>query len=319
MESRPLGRTGVTVSRIILGCGNFGGIGSAPEFFGAGESDEEAAAIMDRAWELGIMTFDTADAYGGGRSERAIGRWIASRGVRPVLTTKTFNPMEAGGDRGLAPERIRRQLRSSLERLGVERVDLYLTHEPDPETPLDDTLGALDALVAEGLVGAYGGSNVDAATLRAAGGRYAWVQNSCSLLERGDEAEVLPLCERDGLGYTPFSPLAGGWLAGRYRRGEAPPAGSRMTMRPEPYAHLDREEVWAALEAFAARAAGYGVDPATLALAWLLSDPRVTAVVVGPRRPEHLDPAVRALELRLSADERADLAALFPGAPVTLS
>ncbi len=319
MESRPLGRTGVTVSRIILGCGNFGGIGSAPEFFGAGESDEEAAAIMDRAWELGIMTFDTADAYGGGRSERAIGRWIASRGVRPVLTTKTFNPMEAGGDRGLAPERIRRQLRSSLERLGVERVDLYLTHEPDPETPLDDTLGALDALVAEGLVGAYGGSNVDAATVRAAGGRYAWVQNSCSLLERGDEAEVLPLCERDGLGYTPFSPLAGGWLAGRYRRGEAPPPGSRMTMRPEPYAHLDREEVWAALEAFAARAAGYGVDPATLALAWLLSDPRVTAVVVGPRRPEHLDPAVRALELRLSADERADLAALFPGAPVTLS
>src|SRR5205823_9706683 len=95
MEARALGRTGVEVSRVILGCGNFGGIGSAPEFFGRGESDEEAAAIMDRAWELGITTFDTADAYGGGRSESAIGAWMRSRGVRPTLTTKTFNPMEA--------------------------------------------------------------------------------------------------------------------------------------------------------------------------------------------------------------------------------
>src|SRR5437899_4589403 len=120
MERRQLGGTGIEVSRIILGCGNFGGIGSAPEFFGQGESDDEAAAIMDRAWELGITTFDTADAYGGGRSELAIGRWMASRGVRPVLSRKSFHPMAEGADQGLAPERIRRQLGSSLERLGVE-------------------------------------------------------------------------------------------------------------------------------------------------------------------------------------------------------
>src|SRR5437868_15426813 len=113
MQHRPLGPTGIEVSRIILGCGNFGGIGSAPEFFGQGESDEEAAAIMDRAWVLGITTFDTADAYGGGRSELAIGRWMTSRGVRPVLTTKTVNPMATRADRGLAPERIRGQLGSS--------------------------------------------------------------------------------------------------------------------------------------------------------------------------------------------------------------
>jgi len=311
METRALGRSGFEVSRIILGCGNFGGIGSAPEFFGGGESDEEAAAIMDRAWELGITTFDTADAYGGGRSELAIGRWLASRGVRPVLTTKTFNPMSAGADRGLAPERIRRQLESSLERLGVDRVELYMTHEPDPDTPLAETLAALDELVAAGLIGAYGGSNVDGCVLRKAGGRYAWVQNSYSLLERADEADVLPLCEAEGLGYTPFSPLAGGWLAGRYRRGETVPTGSRMALRPGPYAHLDREEVWRGLEAFRGRAAAYGVEMATLAFAWLLSDPRITAVIVGPRRPEHLDPAVRALELELSAAERAELASLF--------
>jgi aryl-alcohol dehydrogenase-like predicted oxidoreductase len=309
---RLLGPTGVSVSRVILGCGNFGGIGSAPEFFGQGESDEEAAAIMDRAWELGITTFDTADAYGGGRSELAIGRWLASRGVRPVLSTKTFNPMGPGEDRGLAPARIRRQLGSSLERLGVDHVDLYLTHEPDPETPLAETLDALDELAAEGSIGAYGCSNVDGVVLREAAGRYGWVQNSFSLLERGDEAEVLPLCAEQGLGYTPFSPLAGGWLAGRYRRGEAPPPGSRMATRPEPYRHLDRAEVWRGLEALAARAAAHGVDTATLALAWLLSDPRVTAVIVGPRRPEHLEPAVRALELELSPAERDELASLFP-------
>jgi aryl-alcohol dehydrogenase-like predicted oxidoreductase len=312
MEVRPLGRTGIDVSRVILGCGNFGGIGSDPAFFGRGENDDEADAIMDRAWELGITTFDTADAYGGGRSESAIGRWTASRGVRPVLATKTFNPMADGADRGLAPARIRRQLESSLERLGVDRVDLYLTHEPDPKTSLEETLGALDELAAEGKIGAYGGSNVDAAVLGEANGRYAWVQNSYSLLHRSDEAEVLPLCAQAGLGYTPFSPLAGGWLAGRYRRGEAAPAGSRMTMRPEPFAHLDRDEVWAGLDALRARAAGYGVALPALALAWLLTDPRVTAVVVGPRRPEHLEPAMRALELELSAAERHELAARFP-------
>src|SRR5918994_4035631 len=115
MEYRALGRTGVNVSRVILGCGNFGGIGSAPAFFGQGESREEAFELMDAAWAAGITTFDTADAYGGGRSETYIGEWIRSRRVRPVLTTKTFNPMSEGADHGLSRERIGRQLDSSLE------------------------------------------------------------------------------------------------------------------------------------------------------------------------------------------------------------
>ena len=106
MEYRPLGSTGLQVSRVALGCGNFGGIGSAPEFYGQGENEEEAFAIMDAAYELGINVFDTADAYGGGRSEAMIGRWCAARGVRPAITTKTYNPMDTGADSGLAPERI---------------------------------------------------------------------------------------------------------------------------------------------------------------------------------------------------------------------
>ena len=136
IERRSLGRSELTIPRVALGCGNFGGVGSAPELFGQGLSQDQAFALMDAAWEQGIDHFDTADAYGGGRSERMIGAWMRSRGVRPMLTTKTYNPMDAGADHGLAPERIARQLESSLERLGVEHVDLYLAHEFDPDVPL---------------------------------------------------------------------------------------------------------------------------------------------------------------------------------------
>lgn len=311
MERRELGRSGIEVTRVALGCGNFGGIGSAPELFGQGESREEAFALMDAAWELGIRLFDTAASYGGGRSERWIGEWIAERGRRPTLATKVFHSVAGDpADRGLAPDRIRRELRGSLERLGVDRVDLYLIHEPDPDTPLEHTLGALHELVGEGLVGAVGASNVDADYLQRAlttgPVRFEWVQNSHSLLDRDDE--VLALCAREGLGFTPFGPLAGGWLTGKYRRGEAPPPGSRMTLRPGPYERFVDERVFAALDAFAAAARARGVDPATLALAWLLSDERVTSVIVGPRRPEHLEQARAALELELTASEREELA-----------
>ena len=124
---------------IVLGCGNFGGIGSAPEFFGQGESREEAFALMDAAWALGLRWFDTADAYGGGRSETWIGDWMRATGNRPKITTKTFNPIDAGADRGLARDRVLRQVETSLGRLGIERVDLYLAHEPDPDVPVAET------------------------------------------------------------------------------------------------------------------------------------------------------------------------------------
>jgi len=314
MERAYLGDTGVRISRIILGCGNFGGIGSAPALFGRGDSREESFAIMDAAWEAGITTFDTADAYGGGRSETWIGDWLRTKGpsVRDeiVLSTKTFNPMDEGEDHGLAPARVKRQLESSLRRLGVERVDGYLTHDWDPGVPIAETAGALDELVGEGKVAAYGLSNVDGAQLREAlaAGRFGWVQNSYSLLDRAAEDDVLPLCEEHGLGFTPFSPLAGGWLTGKYRRGEPTPAGSRMAMRPEPYEHLREDRIFDALEHLGEAAHGQGTSSAALAIAWLLADPRVTAVIVGPRRPEHLEPALAALGL---APDRDRVTALF--------
>src|SRR5262245_33503686 len=157
MQYRTLGGSGLAVSRVGLGCGGFGGVGSAPAFFGMGESEEQAHDIMDAAWEMGITLFDTADAYGGGRSEKAIGAWLRSRGSRAreriVLTTKVFHSVVGDpDDHGLGRERILRQIEGSLARLGVDRVDLYMIHEPDPGTPLEETLEALDSLVRAGKV-----------------------------------------------------------------------------------------------------------------------------------------------------------------------
>ena len=312
MERRQLA-DGVEVSRIILGCGNFGGIGSAPEFFGRGQSDEEAFALMDAAWELGVTTFDTADAYGGGRSENAIGKWISRRGNRPEIVTKTFNPMDTGEDHGLSGPRITRQLQSSLDRLGVERVDGYLAHDFDPETPLPETVSTFDGLQQLGLIQSWGVSNFNASQLRSLFelARPAVVQNSYSLLQREDEQEVLALCTELDVSYTPFGPLAGGLLAGIYDKGAPPPAGSRLAMRPGPYRHLLTDKTFAGLQQFKAAAADRGVSPSTLAIAWVLARPAVTAVVVGPRRVEHLVAAVAAVDVGLSRAQAEELTGLF--------
>src|SRR5215469_3199937 len=171
--------------RVILGCGNFGGIGSAPAFFEKGETLEQALELMDAAWEAGLTWFDTADAYGGGRSETYIGEWIRTRkpdGLR--ITTKTFNPMDEGQDFGLAPDRVRRQIDTSLQRLGVERVDLYLSHAWDDDVPAAELAGVFEELVAAGKIGSYGVSNVDGSRLSdaLAAGSFAAVQDSYSLL-----------------------------------------------------------------------------------------------------------------------------------------
>ena len=311
------------MSRIILGCGNFGGIGSSPSLVGKGTSREEAFRVLDAAWDLGITTLDTADAYGLGRSEEYIGGWLRTkpRAVhdRVVLATKTFNPVAEGADRGLGAARIRRQVETSLGRLGVERIPLYLAHSFDPDVPQEETLGAFDELVRRGTVGAVGASNftaeqlAEALELSALEGliRYEWVQNEFSLLERGDRETMFPLCHEHGLGYTPFSPLAGGWLTGKYRRREPPPTGSRMTLRPEGREHYWADATFDALDAFAGEAEARGVSMPGLAIAWLLHLPEITAVVIGPSRLEHLAPVREGLDVTLTHDERDALERIF--------
>ena len=324
MEYRRLGGTGLKVSAVGLGCGNFGGIGSAPAFFGMGETEAEAHALMDAAWELGITLFDTADAYGGGRSETYIGNWLRAKGARVrdqlILSSKVFNPVGDGpNDRGLSRYHILRQIEASLRRLGADHLDLYLIHEPDPETPLDETLRALDDIVRSGKARYLGASNMPAWLMTRALwlsdkhglNRFEWVQNNYSLLERDDEKEMLPLVADQRLGYTPFSPLAGGWLTGKYKSPNDFPHGSRMTLRPEPYLKLLRPETFAGLARLQAEADRRGVSMGGLALAWVMAHPLVTAPIVGPRKPEHLQPVREALQLKLSLSERDEISRVF--------
>lgn len=323
METRELGTSGIRTSRLILGCGNFEGIGSSPAFFGQGTPRAEAMRLLDAAWDLGITTLDTADAYGGGRSETIIGDWLRTKpgAVRDalVVTTKTFNPMDEGLDHGLSRARIARQVETSLRRLGLDRIPLYMAHDFDPSVPQEETLAAFDSLRRAGTIGAAGASNFTAEQLAEAlelsklegFARYEWVQNSFSLLDQGDRETVFPLCHEHGLGYTPFGPLAGGWLTGKYRRGEDPPGGSRMTLRPEPYAAYTSEAVFDRLERLEAIAAGRDVTMAALALAWLLHVPEITAIVIGPGSLEQLAPAQEALTISLGDAERDELTGLF--------
>jgi 1-deoxyxylulose-5-phosphate synthase len=324
MDYRRLGSTGLRVSRLGLGCGNFGGIGSAPAFFGMGETESQAFELMDRAVEAGINFFDTADAYGGGRSETWIGRWLKGKGsaVRQqlLLSSKVFNPVGTGpNDRGLSRRHILRQVDESLARLQTDRLDLYLIHEPDPETPLDETLRALDDVVRAGKVVYVGASNIEAWRLARALWisdkrslcRFDWVQNSFSLLDRDAERELFPLCADQQVGFTAFSPLAGGWLTGKYSAAGAYPEGSRMTLRPEPYRHLERDAVFRGLDTLAAGARARGVTMSALAIAWVLHHPRVDAAIVGPRNPGQLAAALGATTMELSGEEVRQIGELF--------
>jgi aryl-alcohol dehydrogenase-like predicted oxidoreductase len=313
------------VSVVGLGCGNFGGIGSAPAFFGKGETEEEALALMDAAWEMGINFFDTADAYGGGRSETYIGKWLKAKGAavrdQLIISSKVFNPVGEGpNDRGLSRRHLFRQIESSLKRLGVDHLDMHLIHEPDPGTPLDETLRALDDLIHQGKVHYIGASNMPGWLMTKALWmsdkhhlhRFEWVQNSYSLLDRGDEESILPLCADQGLGYTPFSPLAGGWLTGKYQSAGDYPQGSRMTLRPEPYSRFLNEATFRGLEQFKAEAAQRDMSMSGLALAWVMSHPLVTAPIIGPRKVEHFTPVQEALSVQLTTSERDVLSNLFP-------
>jgi aryl-alcohol dehydrogenase-like predicted oxidoreductase len=327
MEYKNLGRTGLKVSSVILGCGNFGGIGSAPAFFGKGETEEQAHAILDAAIEMGINVLDTANAYGGGRSESYIGSWLKAKGSHTrdglVLSSKVFNPVGEGpNDWGLSRRHIFQQVEASLKRLSTDYLDMYLTHEtPDPATPLEETLRAMDDLVHQGKVRYIGASNMPAWLMTRALWisdkhnlyRMDWVQNDYSLLKRDDEKEMLPLVADQGLGYTPFSPLAGGWLTGKYKSLADYPTGSRMTLRPEPYLRYLKQETFDALARFKAEADARNVSMSGLALAWVMAHPHITAPIIGPRKPEHLKPVEEALGVKLNEAERESITKLFAG------
>ncbi len=208
---------------------------------------------------------------------------------------------------------MKRQIQTSLERLGVDHIEVYLTHDHDADVAPGSVVETLEGFRAEGLIDAIGVSNYTAPQLRAtlAAGHVDSIQNSYSLLVRDDEREIFPICEAEQVSYTVYSPLAGGWLTGKYRRGAAFPEGSRMTQRPEGYAAFVNDGTFDALEELERIGAGRGISMAGLALAWLLANPLVTQFVVGPMRADHLEPLREALANPLSPSESDEIAGLF--------
>ncbi|MGH9071588.1 MAG: aldo/keto reductase [Acidimicrobiales bacterium] len=313
MDYRSLGRTGMQVSPLCLGAMMFGAWG---------EPDHDASIrIIHRALDAGINFIDTADVYSAGESETIVGKALAGGRRDDVILATKFHaqmgvPMGApGGDpnkRGNSRRWIVKECEASLRRLGTDWIDLYQVHRPDPETDVGETLSALTDLQRVGKIRAFGSSTFPAhevveaqwASERRALGHFATEQPPYSILVRGIEADVLPVAQRYGLGVIPWSPLAGGWLSGRYRKGAEVPTSHRGERMPARYDLSDpaNQVKLDAADALAVLAEKSGISLVHMALAFVLAHPAVTAPIVGPRTMEHLESALGAVDVSLSAD-----------------
>lgn len=311
MELRSLGRSGLKVSAIGLG-GNT---------FGRTADRDESIRIVGRALEMGITFIDTADTYANGRSEELLGEAVAGRRQDVLIATKCGHPMSDGpNQRGLSRRWIMQAAEDSLRRLGTDYVDLYQAHEPDEATPLEETLRAMDDLVRQGKARYIGCSNYEAGQLtQALGiserlGLAPWVsaQNRWNLLEGLSDPELLPACRELGVRIIPYQPLASGILTGKYRRGEEPPPGTRAGDDPRYRRRLTDDKI-TGVERLRPWAEERGHNTTDLAIAWLLSHPEVSTVIVGARSVSQVEENVRAGEWALSAEERDEAAALVRG------
>lgn len=285
------------LGRIVFGCGNFGGMGSSPTLRHQGDDRDRAFILLDHARSLGLTRFDTANSYGGGASETILGEWLRTQdgtwraGIQ--VATKVGNPHACPpGERPLSREQVAYHLDNSLQRLGVERIDLYYLHEFDQLTPLEETVEALDRALSAGKIANFGVSNATIDDLRAVlaltgegalRAAFSHVQNQFNLLEQRDLADVIPLMQAEELSYVAFSPLAGGLLSGKYRAGQAPAAGTRLSAAAEYYESQTTPEAFAAIEGLAQKAAAEGQTVATAALCFILDTPGVDSLIIAPR------------------------------------
>jgi aryl-alcohol dehydrogenase-like predicted oxidoreductase len=280
----------IDAGRIVFGCGSFGGLGSSPGLIGAGDSREAALALLDQARALGIRRFDTASTYGGGESERALGAWLHAQGRayrgEIEVASKVGNPHGCPpGERPLSAAQVALHLDESLRRLGVEQLDLYYMHVPDPSTPIAETLDAFDRARRAGKIAAYGLSNVGLGQIRAAqaatpeGLRLRAVQNAFNLLKPGDRDALIPACAEADVAYIAYSPLAGGVLTGKYATAQGA-AGARAALVADDLTPENLAEV----ETLRARSVAAGTPMPELALRFVLDTPGVEAALIAPRR-----------------------------------
>lgn len=314
MKVRAVGASDLQVSVVGLGTNSFG----------TRLDLDEARSIIDECENLGVTLLDTADLYGEGESERIIGRLLAGRRDRFVVATKVGLPWEDGSrPGGLDPDYIRNSVQGSLARLGMDHIDLLQLHVLDPRVPVVDVLEVLDELVVKGLVRHVGCSNFQAwevvewmMTARYEGWpRFVSVQTEYSMLVRDAETELLSACERLGMGLIPYRPLAQGFLAGKYRRGERPPEGSRLALQHSVRRQRETEQNWQAVEAIGELAETKGCTPAQLAIAWLISRTQVSSVIAGASHRAQLADNARAADIDLSEDELDVLERALPPVP----
>ncbi|MFP2900662.1 aldo/keto reductase [Corallococcus sp. 4LFB] len=310
MKYANLGHTGLRVSRICLGCMSYG----TPKWRPWVLDEEAAQPFFRRAVELGITFFDTANMYSDGVSEEVTGRALRryANMDEVVLATKVYFPTGKGqNERGLSRKAITQACEASLKRLGVDTIDLYQIHRMDPHTPIEETLSALDQLVRQGKVRYLGASSAYAwqfmralsVSERNGWARFVSMQNHYNLVYREEEREMLPLCEAEGVGVIPWSPLARGLLAGSRRSLDDKEATTRAgtdTLSPMLY---NQPGDWDVVEAVKQVADARKAPPAQVALAWLLSRPVVTAPIIGATKPQHLEDAVKAVSLKLTPEE----------------
>lgn len=325
MEYRTLGRSGVKVSTLCLGAMTFGEADEKSFMHKVSCDEETSFAIMDRAFESGINFIDTADIYGqDGLSERIVGKWLAQgkNRERTVLATKfRFRMWEGANGSGASRYRIMRTVEESLRRLGTDRIDLYQIHMQDIDTPEEETLRALDDLVTQGKVLYIGASNYAAYRLTNSLwtsrtehlARFVSLQMQYSLVARELEREHIPLCLEHGLGVLPWSPLAGGFLTGKYDKDQPPPEGTRLEKWKDRLSGFDTPRNWRIIAAVREVAEERGATPTAVSLAWVVQKPAVTSAIFGARSVEQLDQCTAAAELTLSAEEmkRLDEASAF--------
>lgn len=290
------------IERIWFGCGNFGGIGSAPNLRSAGDSEDRALQLLDHARRVGLRRFDTANTYGGGASEIILGKWLRAQGSAFVeqaqIATKVGNPHGCPqSERPLSASQITDHLDRSIDRLGVERIDLYYIHEFDRATPLEETLAAFEMAAEAGKIDRFGISNATLDDVKAVGNlagpglasRFEYVQNEYNLLAPADGEALIPFCAERALRYIAFSPLAGGLLTGKYRFGEKAPPNSRLGYAPESCAANLTIETFHSIEALRDSAEALGQSMAEAAVRFVLDTPGVDGLIVAPRRPEHFE------------------------------
>jgi aryl-alcohol dehydrogenase-like predicted oxidoreductase len=326
MKYSSIKNSNLPISRISFGCSNFGGIGSAPNLVGKGDSEKDCHHMLSIAYDFGINYFDTAPTYGAGNSERILGKWLKTFNIprdKVVISSKvhgnTPRTWRLWRGSGLSKKHINREIELSLKRLQLDYLDLLYIHVPDPNTPIEETLAALSTAVDQGKVRTLGASNIDVAYLRQSLevsranslAKYEVVQNEYNFIKRNDEKELIPFCVGNQILYVGYSPLSGGLLTGKYQQGCEYPKNTRFFFRSELYEKILTDQTFSTIETLNKYARSIGIALPTLMYAWLYEKSAIDSFLIGVRNELQFKALTDAMQVRLSDHDWQELARIM--------